>query len=114
MCRNFYDIRMFGAVMTTSVDCGQVRGPIQLTFARSIDPVVPLDLSITRVTVTRAEDAEGPQQMLISQVRPMLAPLAQQTDLVPLPHLVPEAFRRHLTHGEHDVGVGIAFVPVNV
>jgi CRISPR-associated protein Csd2 len=58
MCRNFYDIRMFGAVMTTSVNCGQVRGPIQLTFARSIDPVVPLDLSITRVTVTRAEDAE--------------------------------------------------------
>jgi CRISPR-associated protein Csd2 len=56
MCRNFYDIRMFGAVMTTGVNCGQVRGPIQLTFARSIDPIVPLDLSITRVTVTRAED----------------------------------------------------------
>lgn len=56
MCRNFFDIRMFGAVMTTGVNCGQVRGPIQLTFARSIDPIVPLDLSITRVAVTRPED----------------------------------------------------------
>jgi CRISPR-associated protein Csd2 len=57
MCQNFYDIRLFGAVMTTGVNCGQVRGPVQLTFARSIDPIVPLDLSITRVAVTRAEDA---------------------------------------------------------
>ncbi len=58
MCENFYDIRMFGAVMTTGVNCGQVRGPIQLTFARSIDPIVPLDLSITRVAITRPQDAE--------------------------------------------------------
>ena len=58
MCQNFYDIRTFGAVMATEVNCGQVRGPIQLTFARSIDAVVPLDLSITRVAVTRPEDAE--------------------------------------------------------
>ncbi len=58
MCDNFYDIRMFGAVMTVGVNCGQVRGPIQLTFARSIDQVVPLDLSITRVAVTREEDAQ--------------------------------------------------------
>lgn len=57
MCTNFFDVRVFGAVMTTGVNCGQVRGPIQLTFARSIDPVVPLDLSITRVAVTRPEDA---------------------------------------------------------
>jgi CRISPR-associated protein Csd2 len=57
MCENFYDIRLFGAVMTTGVNCGQVRGPVQLTFARSVDPIVPLDLSITRVAVTRAEDA---------------------------------------------------------
>lgn len=57
MCENFYDIRMFGAVMTTGVNCGQVRGPLQLTFARSIDQVIPLDVSITRVAVTRAEDA---------------------------------------------------------
>jgi CRISPR-associated protein Csd2 len=58
MCANFYDIRTFGAVMTTGVNCGQVRGPVQLTFARSIDPIVPLDLSITRVAVTREEDAK--------------------------------------------------------
>jgi CRISPR-associated protein Csd2 len=58
MCKTFYDIRAFGAVMTTGVNCGQVRGPIQLTFARSITPVVPLDVSITRVAVTRAADTE--------------------------------------------------------
>lgn len=57
MCENFYDIRMFGAVMTTEVNCGQVRGPIQLTFARSIDPITPLDISITRVAVTKEQDA---------------------------------------------------------
>ncbi len=54
MCKNFFDIRAFGAVMsTTEFNCGQVRGPMQLTFARSLDPVVPMDLSITRVAVTR-------------------------------------------------------------
>lgn len=58
MCDNFYDIRTFGAVMTTDVNCGQVRGPLQLTFARSIDPIVPLDLSITRVAITDPKDAE--------------------------------------------------------
>jgi CRISPR-associated protein Csd2 len=56
MCANFYDIRMFGAVMTTGVNCGQVRGPLQLTFARSVDPIIPLDVSITRVAITREED----------------------------------------------------------
>ena len=58
MCENFYDIRTFGAVMTTGVNCGQVRGPMQLTFARSIDPIIPLDLSITRIAVTKPEDAK--------------------------------------------------------
>jgi len=60
MCQNFYDIRAFGAVMsTTKFNCGQVRGPMQFTFGRSIDPVVPQDLSITRVAVTRTgEDKE--------------------------------------------------------
>ncbi len=56
MCDNFYDVRTFGAVMTTQVNAGQVRGPIQLTFARSIDPIVPLDVSITRVAVTREDE----------------------------------------------------------
>ncbi len=57
MCDNFFDVRTFGAVMSTGVNAGQVRGPVQFTFARSIDPIVPLDLSITRVAVTREEDA---------------------------------------------------------
>lgn len=57
MCENFFDVRTFGAVMTTGVNAGQVRGPVQMTFARSIDPITPLDLSITRVAITRSEDA---------------------------------------------------------
>ena len=62
MCSNFYDIRTFGAVMTTFVkaalNCGQVRGPVQLSFARSVDPVIPQELTITRVAITTEEDAE--------------------------------------------------------
>ena len=58
MCSNFYDIRTFGAVMTTVVNCGQVRGPVQLTIARSVDPIIPLDLSITRVAVTKEQQVE--------------------------------------------------------
>lgn len=62
MCKNFFDIRTFGAVMTTFVkaklNCGQVRGPVQLTFARSIDPVVQQEITITRVAITTKEDAE--------------------------------------------------------
>jgi CRISPR-associated protein Csd2 len=57
MCDKFFDIRTFGAVMTTEVNCGQVRGPIQLTFARSEDPIVPLEISITRSSVTNEKDA---------------------------------------------------------
>src|SRR5258708_456270 len=58
MCRRYFDVRMFGAVMTTGVNAGQVRGPMQLTFARSISPIIPLDVSITRVAITRPEDAK--------------------------------------------------------
>lgn len=58
MCLNFFDVRMFGAVMTTKVNCGQVRGPIQLSFSRSIDRVIPMDVSITRVAITDPEDAK--------------------------------------------------------
>ncbi len=58
MCEQFYDIRTFGAVMTTGVNCGQVRGPAQLGMARSVDPIAALDMSITRVAVTRAEEAD--------------------------------------------------------
>jgi CRISPR-associated protein Csd2 len=58
MCQNFYDVRMFGAVMSTGLNAGQVRGPMQLTFARSVDPVLPQDLAITRVAVTDEKDRE--------------------------------------------------------
>ncbi len=51
MCDNFYDVRTFGAVMSTGANAGQVRGPVQLSFARSIDPILPLDMSITRMAV---------------------------------------------------------------
>src|SRR5262249_51932437 len=57
MCQNFYDIRAFGAVMTTEVNCGQVRGPVQITFARSLDSIVPLEFSITRKSVTTEKEA---------------------------------------------------------
>lgn len=63
MCRNFYDIRAFGTVMTTfvkaSLNCGQVRGPVQLGFARSIDPVISQEVTITRVAITTEKDAEN-------------------------------------------------------
>jgi CRISPR-associated protein Csd2 len=62
MCGTFYDIRAFGAVMTTGVNCGQVRGPVQITFARSIDPIVPLEFAITRKSVTTEEDAKTQAQ----------------------------------------------------
>ncbi|HFD88289.1 MAG TPA: type I-C CRISPR-associated protein Cas7/Csd2 [Gammaproteobacteria bacterium] len=58
MCRNFYDVRSFGAVMSTGINCGQVRGPVQLTFARSIDPVVAQEHSITRMAVATRAEAE--------------------------------------------------------
>lgn len=63
MCQNFYDIRAFGAVMSTEVNAGQVRGPIQLTFARSIDPVVSSEHSITRMAVTNEADLEKERTM---------------------------------------------------
>ena len=62
MCENFYDIRTFGAVMTTfgkaTLNCGQVRGPVQLGFARSVDPIMPQEVTITRVAITTEADAE--------------------------------------------------------
>lgn len=57
MCANFFDVRTFGAVMSTGANAGQVRGPVQFSFARSLDPVLPLDVSITRMAV--AEDVKG-------------------------------------------------------
>lgn len=63
MCTNFFDVRTFGAVMTTEVNSGQVRGPLQLAFAKSIDPIIPLEVSITRMAVTNEKDLEKERTM---------------------------------------------------
>jgi CRISPR-associated protein Csd2 len=61
MCQNFFDVRTFGAVMSTGTNAGQVRGPVQLTFARSVDPIVALEHSITRMAVATEAEAEKQQ-----------------------------------------------------
>lgn len=59
MCANFWDVRTFGAVMSTGVNAGQVRGPVQFAFARSVEPILPLEISITRMAATTEVDAEA-------------------------------------------------------
>ena len=59
MCSNFWDIRSFGAVMSTGVNAGQVRGPVQIAFARSVEPILPLEITITRLAATTEADAEA-------------------------------------------------------
>lgn len=61
MCNNFFDVRTFGAVMTTNINSGQVRGPVQLAFSKSVDPIVPLEISITRMAVTTEKEADDQQ-----------------------------------------------------
>ncbi len=61
MCQNFFDVRAFGAVMSTGINCGQVRGPVQLTFARSVEPIVALEHTITRMAVATEAEAEKQQ-----------------------------------------------------
>lgn len=63
MCANFFDVRAFGAVMTTEVNAGQVRGPVQLAFASSVEPVMPLEISITRMAVTNERDLQKERTM---------------------------------------------------
>ena len=90
MTRSFWDIRMFGAVLSTKTyNAGQVRGPVQLTFGRSVDPLFPQDISITRVAITREEELEDKEtEMGRKQLIPYgpyvakgsySAPLGQQT-----------------------------------
>jgi CRISPR-associated protein Csd2 len=64
MCKRFFDVRTFGAVMSTGANAGQVKGPVQLSFSRSIDPILPLDLSITRMAVTEAKESDSPNQTM--------------------------------------------------
>lgn len=63
MCQTYYDVRTFGAVMSTEVNCGQVRGPVQISFARSIDPIVSSEHAITRTSVTNEKDIEKERTM---------------------------------------------------
>lgn len=63
MCSNFFDVRTFGAVMTTETNSGQVRGPVQLAFATSVEPVIPMEVSITRMAVTNERDLEKERTM---------------------------------------------------
>ena len=88
MCKNFYDVRTFGAVMSTGTNCGQVRGPIQLAFSQSCDPVVPREITITRMAVTKEEDAAKERTMGNKFIIPyalyrvhgfISAPLAEKT-----------------------------------
>ena len=58
MCRNFFDVRTFGAVMSTGINCRQVRGPVQITFGRSLDPIIAQEYAITRMAVTTEAEAE--------------------------------------------------------
>ena len=63
MCKNFYDVRTFGAVMTTDVNAGQVRGPVQISFSESIDQILPQEITITRSSVTNEKDADKERTM---------------------------------------------------
>lgn len=86
MCQTFYDVRTFGAVMSTGPNAGQVRGPVQMAFARSVDPVLPLDMAITRMAVAKPEktlassaeytrwEAEQPEEELRTMGRKALIP----------------------------------------
>ncbi len=71
MCQTFFDIRMFGAVMTTQVNAGQVRGPVQLAFARSVQPIVSLEQSITRMAVTTEREKQEQEKRQAGQARTM-------------------------------------------
>lgn len=88
MTNNFFDIRTFGAVMTTEVNCGQVRGPVQLTFGRSVEPIISSEHAITRMAVTNEKDLEKERTMGRKFTIPyalyrthgfISAPLAEQT-----------------------------------
>lgn len=70
MCQTFFDIRMFGAVMTTEVNCGQVRGPVQLAFATSMDPITPLEQALTRMAVTNERDVDKERTMGRKEIVP--------------------------------------------
>ena len=70
MCQTFFDIRMFGAVMSTEINCGQVRGPVQFAFARSVEPIVSLEQAVTRMAVTNERDIDKERTMGRKEIVP--------------------------------------------
>ncbi len=86
MCKSFFDVRAFGAVMSTGKNCGQVRGPVQLTFARSIEPIVPLEHSITRMAVATEAEAEKQQGDNRTMGRKFTVPYALYVAMASSPH----------------------------
>jgi CRISPR-associated protein Csd2 len=110
MCKTFYDVRSFGAVMSTGPNAGQVRGPVQISFARSIDPILPLDVSITRMAV--AEDVKSAKSsadyMKWEQERPedTLRTMGRKT-LIPYGLYVAKGFiSAHLADPKTPAGTG--------
>lgn len=94
MCENFFDVRAFGAVMSTGRNAGQVRGPIQLSFARSVDPILPMDVTITRMAVAKGKDnwtAAQHQQWEADQPEDELRTMGRKT-LVPYGLYVAKGF----------------------
>mgnify|MGYP002771455679 CR=1 FL=1 len=98
MCRNFFDIRTFGAVMTTFVkgalNCGQVRGPVQLGFARSVDPIVPQDITLTRVAITTEADALKKTTRSVANPLCLTVCTVPRAMFPPIWHTKPPAFPR--------------------
>ncbi|MEX2375994.1 MAG: type I-C CRISPR-associated protein Cas7/Csd2 [Dehalococcoidia bacterium] len=90
MCDNFFDVRTFGAVMSTGINCGQVRGPVQLSFARSVEPIVPLEVSITRMAVTTLDEKKKREEGADEEVR-------QENRTMGRKHIVPYGLYR--AHG---------------
>ncbi|MCD6161036.1 MAG: type I-C CRISPR-associated protein Cas7/Csd2 [candidate division Zixibacteria bacterium] len=103
MCENFYDVRTFGAVMSTGPNAGQVRGPVQFAFAQSVDPVLPLDLSITRMAVadkvTGAKSSEDYEKWTAEQPEDKLRTIGRKT-LIPYGLYIAKGFiSAHLAQG---------------
>jgi CRISPR-associated protein Csd2 len=89
MCRNFFDIRTFGAVMSTGINCGQLRGPVQLAFGTSIEPVIPLEISITRMAATNEREKKQREETSDDE--------RQENRTMGRKHIVPYGLYR--THG---------------
>ena len=79
MCDNFFDVRTFGAVMSTGINAGQVRGPVQVTFASSVEPIVPLEISITRMAATNEKEKAEREKATKATSAPRTAPWAAST-----------------------------------